>query len=1029
MELKLFWKSMIRRRVSALLLLLLIAASSFGFVLHGAEYLAVRGEISRISRRYRPIGTLSSAHGDITEGISLVEKSPYVEFEDIRRYCPAVLDGYYNTDLDGYSSDRGEYGYGVKISDLLVWGEVTKKMETGRTGVSLYHFVIKERVYGYPECAEPGNRLTLEISDEEGKMPVLEEGKTYLIKCYPPVESNYGHYGDGMSVNLLPLEEGLWFLEGEPDRKRAEQYVDEDALLQERNRHTMLAQTTADMSAMPLVQEASRDYYLEEGRWLNRQDQEESRKVCVITKEFAEIRGLSAGDSLTMTLKDSIVSPGGYTRSLEEDTWENGEKTEVTLEIVGICGRRYGGMIDDPGFVLFSRHSNLIYIPDSLLPEHYGENQPVEQDSFSFVLTSPREQDSFRQEVGGKLESLGITLSFVENNWDSFYHSAKAVEQGSFYSFLIFGAVMILTLGAVAFLYAWQRKKEIAIARALGVPAGKAAFCACFPLALTGAAGIFAGGGAAWKYGLWQAGQTLKILEAGRRPELSAVWFPGLCLLVFLILMLELSAGVFFHARKPVLEILQGTRGKRGKKQYETKKGLPEVTEKRNAIQETVGESIRNVPKTGKNRTFPEYVRERSTQNTAEGGKHFLKGVTVKFVGRHLYRFSLRTVLAWLAAAVFVLSSCWLYSAVRTGEREADRLYRSVSVETEIVKKSTGVVVTEHGGAYISENTIKKLLDTGFIQESFLVAGEEGLVSKEAGNTGTKKVSLVGIEDLKQYLSGSWNRMQIQDELPYLTERFQKDYSKKGRYGLLYMPVAILPEALWEEWKLEPGEQICLSDASGDHTVFAEAGGFYTGGTVGTGPILLPLSLLELLEQGNLYYMTAKFRLDFEKNRDLEIFREEAGKILEEPGAGLLELSHVIWDEELEQAVEPMEKNIALMRILCPLSNAVSLLAAGALSLLFLLQRKREAALLRILGTGIFQTRLMLALELLILNLTGILTGAGISLILTGNDSLTAMLLAAGCCLAGCFMGTTAGAVLVTRAKPMELLQEKEKGE
>jgi len=247
--------------------------------------------------------------------------------------------------------------------------------------------------------------------------------------------------------------------------------------------------------------------------------------VSVITKEFAEIRGLSAGDSLTMTLKDSIVSPGGYTRSLEEDTWENGEKTEVTLEIVGICGRRYGGMIDDPGFVLFSRHSNLIYIPDSLLPEHYGENQPVEQDSFSFVLTSPREQDSFRQEVGGKLESLGITLSFVENNWDSFYHSAKAVEQGSFYSFLIFGAVMILTLGAVAFLYAWQRKKEIAIARALGVPAGKAAFCACFPLALTGAAGIFAGGGAAWKYGLLQAGQTLKILEAGRRPELSAVWF------------------------------------------------------------------------------------------------------------------------------------------------------------------------------------------------------------------------------------------------------------------------------------------------------------------------------------------------------------------------------------------------------------------------------------------------------------------------------------------------------------------------
>lgn len=60
----------------------------------------------------------------------------------------------------------------------------------------------------------------------------------------------------------------------------------------------------------------------------------------------------------------------------------------------------------------------------------------------SGVWVSDMMVDAFIQEMQEKLEPLGISLSFVENNWDSFYNSAKSIKKGGFYSFLIFLAVL-----------------------------------------------------------------------------------------------------------------------------------------------------------------------------------------------------------------------------------------------------------------------------------------------------------------------------------------------------------------------------------------------------------------------------------------------------------------------------------------------------------------------------------------------------------------------------------------------------------
>lgn len=98
----LFWKSVIRRTGSLLLLLALTAVATFGFMLRTVEYLAVNREIGRISREYRPIGTLSAPEWDVTAGALSVMESPYVELVDVNRYCPVVLSDLYNADLEGY---------------------------------------------------------------------------------------------------------------------------------------------------------------------------------------------------------------------------------------------------------------------------------------------------------------------------------------------------------------------------------------------------------------------------------------------------------------------------------------------------------------------------------------------------------------------------------------------------------------------------------------------------------------------------------------------------------------------------------------------------------------------------------------------------------------------------------------------------------------------------------------------------------------------------------------------------------------
>lgn len=1014
MGIKLFWKSVIRKRGSLLIFLILLMAVSFGFMLRTVEYLTVNGEIRRISESYRPIGRLSAPDGDITEGAALLEENPYLEFANRKRRYPAVLEQLYNADTDGLSSHYEEWGYGIRISDILVWAEVTDVKEANNPGVYRYDFCVKESVYGYPEYSDAGKRLMIIYGEDETAEAVFEVGKTYLIKaCFVPLQTNFDNI---LQFELKPLEEGILCLEGNAGDSVAQRYVDADAVIQERNRHTMDATGIVDMSALPEVQDSEKNYYLEDGRWLNRQDNTDGKKVCVITNEFAKARNLQVGDMLVVTLQNSYRSFSCYLTDSDTDDWESAEKIEMELEIVGI----YGYFSNDSRM---STDYDIMYIPDSLIPEHYEVEEALWEGGYSFVLSSPEVKDAFLQETEKELEARGISCTILENNWEDFYKSATEIAEGVRTSFLVFAFVAVAALIVVGFLYTWQRRREIAIARAVGISAKSAAFGASFPMLICGAFGIIAGGGFAWRYGLEQTQKTLAGLDSGARAELSLFWFASVSLLMWLILSVILLAGNFFYAHKPVLEILQGNPARGQKNQHAALKSkyIPDM----------------NAAVTDAKEMRPaSQLRE---QTVMHAGRRSLFPVMARFVGHHLRRFSLREGCALLTAAVFITASGWMCQTLQNSEDRLDKLYCTTIVRADITKPSIAwtTVPQESGGAFIRNRTVKAIVDTGFVKDSYLVAamqGRAGRMNPDTGKvdtkTGMKQTVLYGISDIGKFQAEQQNQdIQIQYGEGYSAELFDRmpEEENAGNETEKQQTV-IVPETVWEAWSLHSGEKLLVADSDGRMTVTVTVGGYYYHifGSNGDEAFLAPLVLLELLEAEDVNYISAELTIDPEKNRELDAFREEAKAIVESSGAGLVELSLVLRDSELRQVVEPMEKNINLMKLLYPIVNIVSFLIAGGLAMLFMLQRRREAAILRVLGVGRTSVRLTLASELLILNLAGVLLGLLSVFAVAGSGNTISSTVAAGAYFLGGMIGLVAGCILITGARPLELLQVKE---
>ena len=620
-----FTKSMKRQPVRTGLLILLLFVAAFSFVMRGMEYIIINEQINEIGEYYKPVGFLniigtgSPSRNDVRPASDIISNSPYVRFDDKRRNLEAVLLDIPNTDLAG--NNRDWIGIGRTFSapeDAFFSGTLRELRYNADEPYIVLRVDVDDVLVGYPEHVYAGQTLDIhyfldvkEIETRKTAIDGMEVGERYFLRGV-----YYDSWISHESEIMVPFHDrfvlhtlcditydkvgdreisrdGVWYANapyGEPldliitglERLNEEIYWTRFA------QSMLRLQTTVDMSYMPLMQpQRGVRCVLTEGRWVGKEDNELSRPVVAVHEAFASQRGLSIGDTLRIGIPQEQMmisggSVGGENYLHIRNAGEVFAPFEYTLvlEIVGtfnFVNTVAAGVLASPYATTF------IYIPDSVLPPHIGiteydvssggsgeivtitiEKGFISPIWYSFVLNNARDADAFAYENRETLGELGFSIEFLPGveNAITFWESANTVLQTIRFNLVLFSIVAVLVLILAVFLFIRQRSKDYAILRALGSTTQKTNRQLIFTLLLYALPSVIAGGAAGFFVALNEALKAMGALSNIEYIEVEMLWLPLLIAIVPACLLVLAWAGIIIR-RRPVLEMLQGTRVKR----------------------------------------------------------------------------------------------------------------------------------------------------------------------------------------------------------------------------------------------------------------------------------------------------------------------------------------------------------------------------------------------------------------------------------------------------------------------------------
>lgn len=601
MKKTIFFRSTLRQPLRSLFLLLLVGVISFAFVARAGEYLLISQEQEQLTSYYRSVGTpvtlpSSSKRPSRDELMDYLEQSPYVAYTDRRVYTSGVIqDGYQNANFSP-SGSLWIPSDPANFDRILPWDVYFYGTYTGNEfdaplgkGLSSFPFTVDEVLAGYPEIITPGMSVSLWVDwgTFTGDPTKLQKGGRYLLcasRRYT-ISFDFGGPYYGRLTNpfdfawlALDAKEG-WYLPAEDLDLAQPEYADLANKIQQCHDNTCALHITAtsDMSIMPAVlssDDTGNRYLLANGRWLNHEDDLAGNRVMVIHQGLANARGLSVGDTITLTLRnirylDTDVNkyyapPNGYLYDLPSAGPTIRTQTE-TFTIVGI----YIHLPLPSGYDYGSSTYQLTFIPRSVFPESFTPlNTQVYTPSYSLVLDSPAHEEAFLDATREDLTAMGYTITFQENGYQNFKEATDGIGTAARSNVAIFAVILAVCFCLAVFVYFRFRRKDMAISRALGVPAGKCIVSSTLPLVLVGGVGIVAGSVLAWRYTQGNAETLLSALVEAAGAEGATATLPMNTLAVLdgtLIAALLALALIFATAtvRKPVLSQLQGGRNKR----------------------------------------------------------------------------------------------------------------------------------------------------------------------------------------------------------------------------------------------------------------------------------------------------------------------------------------------------------------------------------------------------------------------------------------------------------------------------------
>ena len=195
---------------------------------------------------------------------------------------------------------------------------------------------------------------------------------------------------------------------------------------------------------------------IEEGRMVDGDNE------CVISKEFADINGLSVND--TITLFASLHNSDGTSR----------RNIQYDLSVVGIY---YDYTDEYPGMVQMSmanRRNEILTTTDTIF-EPVGEGESGMSVSTTYFLKNPSMITAFETEVREKGLSEFLSVNTDEKGYNSIVGPIEGLKSISITFMVIvlaLGAIILMLLSSIAIR---ERKYEIGVLRAMGMKKGKVA--------------------------------------------------------------------------------------------------------------------------------------------------------------------------------------------------------------------------------------------------------------------------------------------------------------------------------------------------------------------------------------------------------------------------------------------------------------------------------------------------------------------------------------------------------------------------
>ena len=618
-----FIKSVIRQPVHSLVLAFLLFIATFSFVLRAVEFMIVREQIFLIAEHFHSIGFIrgESDFVDVNFGANLLETSPYIEISDRRRVVEGILSDMTNAaigDPFGANFDRrldlfSFMGWATQpeqpeIQEAIFYAELVDKMER-RAG---WHLVLKvdDVLVGQPEHVVTGQaelRMNLNLNDDNDFLTdSLIIGERFLFRGLFDSRGNGGQGFTGRvptvgnrldQLFMRPLYPGgVWYIHmphGETidfSTPIGEQILTEIELLHH-NHHAVQLRTTRDMMGIPIMMDVNEMGYMIEGRPITNEDYLNANPVAVIHRLFAEFRGLSIGDSITVQVPQLHRAEHEHGFRVNAQTFndvhvesevQSSEMYEIELEIIGIYGLfnqknrdTYGDGFGDFQFWFsvtidptFSTH---IYIPDSALPsdlvitserwESPNGYNFLPSTWYSFRLANSRYEQAFIAANRQPLEDLGLTLTIIGGGSQNFWDAADAILLSITFNGILFSIVLVLVLVLVVFLFLRQRRREFTISRLLGYSTGRIVR-QIFTTTLLFLLPIITGASFAWIFARWTINDTLLMfaeLQGGYEStfNLSPLWLLIMIIGLFVLVLIMILIGTIRTTTRPVLQLLQ----------------------------------------------------------------------------------------------------------------------------------------------------------------------------------------------------------------------------------------------------------------------------------------------------------------------------------------------------------------------------------------------------------------------------------------------------------------------------------------